>query len=188
MNKQRIKVIGIVGPIGAGKDLGSEYIAKKYDFEVISYRDIVKEETEKEGMEPNRENMQMIATRRREEIGKDVFAKIVIEKAKNLVKKGKKVLLKEIRTDFDAKPVLKVFGNSMIMLAFDADEKTRAKRLIIRLRKGDPATIEEFMKQEKREKDLGYRYWMDRTDKKIKNNGSIEELYSKIDKLMEKLK
>ncbi len=187
MKRQNIKVIGTVGPIGAGKDLGSEYIAKEYNFEVISYRDIVKEETEKDGLEPTRENMQMTATKRREEIGKDFFSKIVAEKAQALLNKGKKVLLKEIRTDMDAKIPLEIFGKSMVILAFDADEKTRAKRLIDRGRKGDPSTLEEFLKQEKKEKELGYRYWMDKSNEKIKNNGTIEDLYKSIDKLMEKL-
>ena len=156
MRRQKIKVIGIVGPIGSGKDLGAEYIAKKYKYEVIAYRDIVKKETEKEGLEANRENMQMVATKRRKEIGKDFFAKIVAKKTKTLLKKGKRVLLKEIRTDFDALLPKKVFDKSMIILAFDADEKTRAQRIISRRRKGDPVTLEEFKRQEKRELELGH--------------------------------
>ncbi|GEM_PF-34097 len=182
-----IKVIGIVGPIGSGKDLAAEYIAKKYMCNVIAYRDIVKEETEKEGLETNRENMQMIATKRRAEVGKDFFAKIVAKRAQNLAEKGGKIILKEIRTDFDAFLVKEIFGRSMIILAFDSNEKIRAQRIISRGRKGDPTSFEEFKKQDKREIELGHYYWMDKANETIKNNGSIEELYKKIDKIMDKL-
>ena len=173
-------VIGVVGPIGSGKDTVSDYIAKKYGYTIVSYRDIVREETEKAGMEPTRENLQKIGGGYREKYGDDYFAKKVMEKAKHL----EKVVLKDMRRSSDVSVPKQYFKSEMIIILVEANEKTRLERMKERSRLSDPHTMEELRKQETREKELHFTDSFSMADVKIENKGSLEDLYRKIDQIM----
>lgn len=175
-----MKVIGIVGLIGAGKDTAAYYIAEKYGYHIISFRDLVKEVTEKEGLEPNRENLQMTGKKYREKYGKEYFSKLAVEKTRSF----EKSILKEMRTKEDVELPKKVFGKSMTVINVEADKKISFERLKKRARLGDPKNMEEFEKQGKKEVDLGYTNAIDFADITIKNNGTFDDLYKKIDKVM----
>lgn len=178
-----MKVIGIVGLIGAGKDTAADYIAKKYGYHIISFRDLVNEVTEKEGLEPNRENLQMTGKKYREKYGKEYFSKLAVEKAKSV----EKSILKEMRTKEDVELPKKVFGKSMVVINIGADKKNRFERLKKRARIGDPKNMEEFEKQEEKEVDLGYTKAIDFADITIKNNGTFDNLYKRIHEVMKSL-
>jgi dephospho-CoA kinase len=177
-------IVGVVGPIGAGKDTIADYLAKKYKFYVVSYRDIVKEAVEKEGLEPDRHNMQKVSRMYRDKYGEDVFANMVLEKAKRM--KGN-VLLKEMRTVADINIPKKHFGSGLVVIAVDAKSKLRFERLKKRGRIGDPKDFKEFMRNEETEKNFGYYEGMKLADFTVRNDGSVEELYKKLDKIMEKI-
>src|SRR3989344_5307880 len=179
-----MKVVGIVGPIGSGKDTIAEYIAKKYKFTSISYRDIVKEITEKEGLEPNRENMQKVARVHRDIYGEDVFANLVLKKAINA--KGN-ILLKEMRTVGDVEIPKRYFVKSIVIIHVDAKPETRFKRMSKRARLGDPKDLQEFIKNEETEKKFGYYDSFKFADFRIETDGSMEDLQQKIDETMEEV-
>lgn len=175
-----MKVIGIVGLIGAGKDTAADYIEKKYGYQIISFRDLVKEVTEKAGLEPNRENLQLTGKKYRKKYGSDYFSQLAVKKAKAF----EKSILKEMRTKEDVELPKKVFGKSMTVINIGADKKNRFERLKKRARLGDPKSIEEFEKQEKKEADLGYTNAIDFADITIQNNSTFSDLYKKIDEAM----
>jgi len=174
-------VIGIVGLIGSGKDTAAEYIAKKYNYLIISYRDVIAEIMQRIGLETNRENMQRFAREARDKHGEDVFAKKVLEKIKK--SKNKKIIVKEMRTEGDLLTIRRNLGSFFVIEVF-AEEKLRYERLKKRKRLGDPKNFEEFLIQQKREEELGYTKSLEYADYCLENNGSLKELYEKIDKLM----
>ena len=173
------KIIGIVGRIGAGKDTVAEYLARKYRYAVVAFRDAVKDVTEKEGLEANRANMQAVSKKYRDRYGADYFTNIVLKK---IGESGPKVIVKEMRTDGDVLPLKKAFPRMKIIIT-EAHAEKRFERMFARGRPGDPQTLEEFEKQDEREEELGYTQALEYADFAIKNDGTLGELYEKIDKL-----
>ena len=175
-----MKVIGIVGLIGTGKDTAADYIAEKYGYHIISFRDLVKEVTEKEGLEPNRENLQMTGKKYREKYGKDYFSRLAVEKARSF----EKSILKEMRTKEDVELPKNVFGKSMTVINIEAEKTLRFERLRKRARLGDPKSMEEFESQENREIELGYTKAVDFAGITIQNNSTFGDLYKRVDEVM----
>jgi len=176
-------VIGVVGPIGAGKDTVADYISSNYGYAIVSFRDIVREETEKAGLEPTRENLQKIGGGYREKYGKDYWARKVLEKAKKL----EKAVIKEMRTFEDVKVQKGYFKDKMTVILVDTDGETRFERLKKRARLSDPQTFEEFRKQEDKEKELRFTDSFAMADITIENNGALDDLYKKIGTVMKKI-
>lgn len=175
------KILGIVGRIGTGKDTVADYVAKKYGYAVVAFRDAVKDATEREGLALTRENMQLVGKKYRASHGEDFFTNVIAEKAE---KAGGKVIIKEMRTDGDVLPLKKRFGRAMKVIRVDADAEKRFVRMLARGRTGDPQTREEFEKQEKREEELGFTAALNHAAITMDNNGTLGELYEKIDKLL----
>ncbi len=181
-----VSVIGIVGPIGSGKDTAADYIAQKYGYIVFSFRDMIAELMKKEGIEPNRENMQAFSREKRDAEGEDVFSKALLNKI--TVSKCEKALVKELRTAGDVKTLKGHFKSGMKIIKVAAPETLRFERMKARQRLGDPKTIEEFRAQEKREEEIGYTKAFNFTDFIVFNTGTKEDLYAQIDKTMASLK
>lgn len=179
------KVLGVIGRIGAGKDTVAEYVAKKYGYDIVSFRDAVREVTEKEGLEPNRENMQKTGKKYREKYGSEYFTKLVMDNVMH--SKNDKIIVKEMRTEGDVKLIKENFGSAMKIIQVKAPRETRFRRLKKRARTGDPQIPEEFNAQEKKEEELGYTKALEFTDYEIENNGTFEELYKKADELLKSM-
>lgn len=181
-----VSVIGIVGPIGSGKDTAADYIAQKYGYNVFSFRDMIAELMKKEGIEPNRENMQTFSREKRNAEGEDVFSRALLNKI--IESKSEKALVKELRTAGDVKTIWCHFKSKMKIIKVAAPDTLRFERMRSRQRLGDPKTIEEFRAQEKREEEIGYTKAFNFTDFIVFNTGTKEELYAQIDKAMAALK
>ena len=180
-----VSVLGIVGPIGSGKDTVTDYIAQKYGYAVFSFRDMIADMMKKEGIEPNRENMQQFGRQIRDERGEDVFSLALLERI--VSSKCEKALVKELRTASDVKIIWSHFKSSMKIIKVVAPTSIRFERMRARQRTGDPKILKEFMQQEKKEEDLGYTKAFNFADFVVFNTGSKEYLYDQVDKLMNSL-
>ena len=181
-------ILGIVGMIGSGKDTVANYISHKYGYEIVSFRDIVHDIVKERGLESTRENMQKTARECRDKYGEYYFSKKALEKGIALLKKGKKVLFKEMRTEGDVEILRKEFDRKIKIIIVEAGERTRFERVKKRGRLGDPKTLDEFMIQQKKEEELHFTDSLKLADLGIDNNGTKKELESEIDKMMEDLK
>ena len=123
--------------------------------------------------------MQAVSKKYRDRYGAGYFTGIILKK---IDQNGPKVIVKEMRTDGDVLPLKKTFPGMKIILVH-ADAEKRFERMFARGRPGDPQTLEEFEKQEKREEELGYTQALEYADFTVKNDGTLGELYEKIDKL-----
>ncbi|MFH1294925.1 MAG: AAA family ATPase [Candidatus Aenigmatarchaeota archaeon] len=177
-------VLCIVGKLGAGKDTASDYLCRKYGFVPVSYSEIAHEKTRESGLETTRANLQKVSTHYRKTYGEDVFAKIVVEKAKAL---GDMVLLKEARTKQDVLPAMKEFGGAFHIIEITVKEQTRFERLKKRGSPKDAKTMREFLAQQKREEELGYFGAAEMAEFRLDNDGTPEELYKKLDELMKQM-
>ena len=180
-------VLGVAGTIGAGKDTFTNYIKEKYNFQIISMGDLVREEAKQLGMLEDRETLQDLANKRRAEFGIGYWAR----KAAKKISESKHELfaINGMRTPADVSSPKKVFGDKFKLLLLDATPETRFKRLKARKRLGDPKTLAEFKKQEEREwKLFDFKKTITFADFKIENEvHGHENFYKQIDELIAKL-
>lgn len=181
-----MKIIGVCGKIGSGKDTVADYLAEKHGYHKLVMSDIITIELESLGRPVNREEMQKLSKEYKAVYGKGVWAKKTIETAKR--RDIKKAVITGIR---DTKEI-EVFRehSNFRLINVDADEKTRFGRLSRRGTEKDIQTLEEFREQERKEENIFdlYSKFSELSDITIRNNGTKKELAEKIEKLISEKK
>jgi len=180
-----MKIIGIMGLIGSGKDAVSQYLAEKYGYEVIGMGNIVRELSKGIGRTNGRDDLQQTQKEIVEKYGWEYFAENVVKKI--LKNRLDKVVINGIRRPQDAIVPKRYFGKDIVILLIDAPPKVRYERLKQRKRESDPETFEEFMRQEKNEiKLFNIEETLKYYDYKIENKGDVEKLRKTLDEFMKK--
>jgi len=179
-------VIGVGGTIGAGKDFCTDYLKKKYSFEVIEMGNLTREEAKQAGFAETRENLEFITKKRTDEFGIGYWARKAVQKAQ--VIKSDFIAINGVRRPIDVTLPKKVFGDKYHVIFIDADVEVRFKRLKARKRPGDPKTLAEFKKQEHSEWRLfDFENAMKKADVIIKNDtDNSEDFYKQIDAVISK--
>lgn len=181
-----MQVIGLAGPIGSGKGAVADFIVNKYDYERVVMGDLVREEAEKQGLQPTRDNLIRVSEQMRERNGQDYFIRKAIEKIRD--EEWEKVVIDGIRLPLEIKEFRREFGDDIKFVLVNAEPKVRFERMKKRGRPGFPNTFEKFREHEKREwEKFDFKKTFSKTDYEIGNNGAWEELEEKVDKLMEEI-
>lgn len=184
---QKNIIIGLTGTLGAGKGTIAEYIKQK-GFKHYSVRAYLIEEVKKRRMPVNRDNIVMVANDLREKNSPSYLVEQLYERAK---KEGGNCIIESIRTEGEIK-ALKERGK-FYLFAVDADPKIRYERIIKRGSETDRVSYEEFIKNEKREMESmdpnkqNVSKCIEAADFKIENNGSLDELYEKVEEVINKI-
>lgn len=180
-----MRVIGLFGLIGSGKDTVADHLAQKYGYNVIIMGDIIREFCTQRGLEPTRDNMLLV---QREQVQKYTikwFAEEVIRRIR--IAGWQKVVIGGMRRPEDAEVPKHAFGKDFILIQVDADPKIRFERMRARARVGDPKTLEEFLHQEELDKKaFDFAKLKTYIDYTVTNNGTLEELHVQVDKLLKK--
>lgn len=182
-------IIGITGTLGAGKGTIVDYLVNKKDFRHFSARDFLVKEIEKRGLENNRDNMVIVGNELR---AKNSPSFIADELFKRALKENDNCIIESLRTVGEIESLRKK-GN-FVLLAVDADQKTRYKRIIKRKSSKDNVSFEKFLTDEKREmesSDLNkqnLKRCIEMADFVIDNNGKLEELNFKLEKILKIIK
>jgi dephospho-CoA kinase len=185
MKKKKL-IIGITGTFSSGKDTVANYLVEKWGFSHLSLSDLVREECQKRGGYNSREDLVKVANQLRKRYGGGILAKRALKKMKN----KKRIVISSIRNLSEVKELKK--NNNFFLLAIDAPIKLRYERAKKRGRIGDDITFKEFKAQEEREK-KGNRFQqqidkvISLADFKIINDKSLNQLFKKVDFLMEKI-
>lgn len=178
-----MKIIGLVGLIGSGKDVVSNILCEKYGFEKIVMGDIVREFATKLGRTHSRDDLQRTQKEYREKYGDEFFGKEVVKKIKE--NRWSKVVINGIRIPEDVKVPKREFGDDMVVVLIDAEPRLRFERLRKRKRVGDPDTFKEFQRQEENEKKLfNFKGVLKYVDYIIDNNSTLEELERNVDRFL----
>ncbi|MCX6792871.1 MAG: AAA family ATPase [Candidatus Falkowbacteria bacterium] len=179
-------VIGLVGPLSAGKGRVSEYIVNKYGASRHGFSDSLRDAMDRLQIEKNRVNFQDLSTFLRQRFGEDLLAKAM---AKDIREDNHEYIVVEgIRREADI-AYLKEIPN-FHLVAIDADIKLRYERLVKRSQNTDDdnKTFEEFVEDHKREADASVPILMTKAEFQIDNNGSEEDLDKQINSIIEKIK
>ena len=179
-------IIGLTSSYSAGKDAVAEYLVKK-GFKHISLSDLIREQMRQARVEITRENLIKFGNMLRTKFGHGVLSAIAIEK----MKPGQNYVVSSIRHPAEINELEMIVG--FVLVAVDAPAELRFKRALARNREKEPQTFDEFIAKENQEKcDSGAGQQLhkcfDRAEIVILNTGAIEELYRKVDRMLDDLR
>jgi len=179
-----MKIIGVIGQNGSGKDEVLKYLWAQYGVLFLSTGDMVREIAAKEGKEPTRENLQEISERYFREFGRGCFVKLAVEKIQQngWVVGG----ISGIRSSDDVKVLKDKLGADFILInVYVSNPKVRFERMQARHEDRDPQTYAQFQRNEKAEEEIFHiRSAAQSADLSISNDGTLEYLHKEIDNLV----
>jgi cytidylate kinase len=145
-----IKIIGIGGTNGSGKDSLGLMLQERYKFLFISVTDLLREEAKQRGWPIEREQLRTISAEWRRDSGLGVLvdkAVAAYEKVKDQYPGG--VVMASLRNPGEADRIHELGGT---MVWTDADPLVRYQRIYSRQRTAeDDKTFEQFLEEEKAE-------------------------------------
>ena len=135
-------------------------------------------------LERNRDNYIKMSECIRTTFGEETMAKTMAEDVKN--SKSKLIVIGNARRLDDVKYLSQLSGFTLIKI--DMDSKTRYERLIKRNEKSDDQnkTYEQFLEDDKRSTEVSVKAVANKATETIDNNDTFDELYSQLDKLIDK--
>jgi dephospho-CoA kinase len=180
-------IIGFVGHIASGKDVCKKYIMEKYGASSHRYSTVLRDVLNRLYLPINRENMQDLSLDLRNRFGSDLLARVIIEDINH--DENEIVIIDGIRRLEDTKNLTEKFPN-LYTIGIDVKAELRYERLVKRAENvGDAEkTFEQFLSDDKKEAELEIPTVMAAAQYKIDNNGSFEELYAQIDKIITAIK
>ena len=186
--KNDIIIIGLTALPGGGKDYIGDFISKEYHFFKISPGDIIREKLAKmRSGKINREQQQKLQSILRKKYGENYVMELCLKRIKK--EKADKAVISGIRFPNDIKFFKKQKGIKFFNIFIYAPIKVRFQRTLDRKRADVPPSYKDFIKDDKREKEI---FHLDMTEKlsdfKLKNGeNNSRELYKKIEILMKKV-
>ena len=175
-------IIGLVGQIACGKEAVKKYLAKKYNTKDCKFSTPLRDVIERIGIQESRENLQKLSTSLRANFGEDLLAKVIAMDASKL--DSEIVVIDGVRRMADMK-YLKELPN-FYLIKVEVDAKIRYQRMVARNENaGDKdKTFEQFIADQNNETEKEIPTVMDFAKISIDNNGTLEELYRKTDKVI----
>ena len=182
-------IIGIVGMYASGKDTAANHLEKN-NFRHYSLSDEIRAELMSKKIKITRDNLIKAGNELREKFGPSILAERVIVKInKDNYKCGNNLnhVVTSIRNPAELEVLREM--DEFILVAVDADVKKRFEWLKERARENDSATFKEFITKEKIEQSSDpNKQQLHKVIKEakiiIKNDGTLEELQEKINKLV----
>jgi len=178
-------IIGLVGQIACGKEAVKKYLAKKYNTKDCKFSTPLRDVIERIGIQESRENLQKLSTSLRANFGEDLLAKVIAMDASKL--DSEIVVIDGVRRMADMK-YLKELPN-FYLIKVEVDAKIRYQRMVARNENaGDKdKTFEQFIADQNNETEKEIPTVMDFAKISIDNNGTLEELYEKTDKVIKNI-
>jgi dephospho-CoA kinase len=187
-------IIGITGTIGAGKGAVVDYLTNTHNFKHHSVRNFLIKEIEKRNLPIDRDSMTLVANDLRAKFGSGYIAE---ELFKESVIEDHDAIIESLRTVGEIellKNKAKQGAGKFCLFAVDAPVEVRYDRIYKRGSSTDNVTFEKFLEDEKREMES-----LDPTKQNLKaciemadfvfyNDATLDDLYKKVDEVLERIK
>ena len=184
-----MKIIGITGTLGAGKGTIVDYLTTHHGFVHFSVRGYLINVIKATGKEVNRDSLTHTANELRAQNSPSFIAEQLYEEA---IKSGENCIIESIRNVGEV-TALKSKGNFQLF-SVDTDRKIRYERILLRGSETDKVSYETFSSNEEREmtstdpNKQNLSACMALADYTFTNNGTFDELYLQLDRVIEKIK
>lgn len=179
-------ILAIVGLPGAGKTEITEYLMEKVGWPKIYFGEVTFDEMKKNGLEVNEVNERKTREDIRARLGMGAYAILNIPKIKELFKTSS-VILESFYSWEEYLEIKKEFGDSFKVLATVASPEIRENRMLNRPKR-PLSSKEEFLSRDYSQiENLHQAGPIARADHFVINEGTKNELYENIDKIVEKL-
>lgn len=142
-----MKIIGIGGTDGSGKDTLGEILSKNYGYHFQTVTDLLREEAKNRGLPMKRETYRQISAEWRRKHNMAVLIDRVVKKHSEQENSSKGLVVASLRHPAEAERIHELGGK---VIWVDADPKVRFKRVMSRNRGAeDRISFEEFASEEK---------------------------------------
>lgn len=150
MDQTKIKIIGIAGTNGSGKDTVGQTLAEQHNFLFVSVTDLLRTELKHRNVAIDRENLRTLSAEWRRQYGLAVLVDRAMDEFRRADGDFAGLAISSLRNPYEADRVHELGG---IVLWIDADPKTRYRRIqnnaANRARSGeDNTTYDQFLAQE----------------------------------------
>jgi dephospho-CoA kinase len=174
------RLIGLTGTNGSGKGEVATFFKKK-GYECFSLSDLIREELIKRDEDVTRDNLIKTGNQLREKFGADILARLVMDKIKG------KTVIDSIRNPKEVECLRK--QKNFILLSVDAPVELRYERAKKRGRIESATNLREFIRKEEEEmtshkNGQQLRNCMSLADITLINDGTLEDLYQKLEALL----
>ncbi len=175
-----MKIIGITGHPGSGKDTAADHLVKN-GFQKISLGDVLREKMKKLGIPTDRTHMHEFVKAERAKYGNSYPADEVIEAL------DRDTVVVGFRNTEEVKRFTSELGADFFLIAVETPLILRYERAKQRNRHGDDVSLERFKEEELRERanDTGS-HEVDRVmavaDATIVNDGTMKQFFEAIDR------
>ena len=148
-----LKIIGISGTNGSGKDAAGLTLADRHSYLFVSVTDLLRAELNRRGVPVDREHLRELSAEWRREYGLAVLVDRALEEYNKLKGEYVGLAIASLRTPAEADRIHEMGG---VVLWIDADAHTRYERIQnnaeARARSGEDAkSFEEFLAEEQAE-------------------------------------
>jgi len=175
-------ILGFTGSISSGKGTATRYLVEKYNAKSFKFSKILRDILDRIYLLHTRDNLIKISIVIRDNFGQDILAKII---SKDILEEDNNIIVIDgIRRPADIKYLKDIKGFKLI--GIDADIKIRYERLKKRNENKDDKSKswEDFLKDQKAETEIYIPELLKKSNHIINNNGNLEELYKKLDNLI----
>jgi dephospho-CoA kinase len=181
---RKMKILAFTGMPFSGKTEAVK-IAKEMNIPIIRMGDMIWEEVKNRKMELNDKNVGNIASKMREEHGKDIWARRTFEKIKS-VENLNFFVIDGIRNVEEIDLFKRYLKGNFVVVAVKASDETRQKRALTRNREDDSKDLQKIKERDKRELDWGLDRVIKSADIMVSNEGSIKDFHKKIRTLLKR--
>ncbi len=179
-----MRVIGVAGQNGSGKDEVINHLNSRYHVPSLSTGDIVREIASREGLEPTRTNLQDISERYFHEFGEGHFIRLIADRIR---KNGWEIAgITGIRSPEDIAELKNAFEKDFVLIYVNVrDPYVRYTRSRKRGEERDPDSYERFIRQDKAEEELFHiKDAALLADYSLNNDGPLDDLHRALDNLI----
>lgn len=178
-------ILGLVGMPGAGKGECAKY-AQNLGFLVVNMGDLVREETEVQGLKLNDENVGKIAHGEREKHGYGIWARLTLRKMEKMeLDSDDLVIIDGIRGSAEVDVFINAFLDRFKTIAVRMPTERRFELIQKRKRKDAPISRAEFDERDERESKWGIKDAIEKADYVIFNTGTLDELRAAMKELLD---
>lgn len=177
-------IIGIVGEMGSGKSTVSRYIAKKYHASSYRFSDMLRDILEKLCIPVTRDNLIDLFLILAPRFGEDVLAAPMKKKVDE--DSNSCIVVEGIRRPADISHLEEL--PHFFLIGIQSDQQDRFNRVNNRHERiDDQKNYQEFIQDHQKQTEVFAPTMAKRAKYLITNNGSIEDLYNEVDKVMQKI-